>query len=215
MRKKPYTRQTEKAANVDGLSPDVLNEFKNIQKMEPKSNEEIIRAVERLSMTAREAEDARRYGSDFRAFSAVARDLVGRVITRTLDRGRPSRLAHSYVTGVEVIGQDISLTTLTVDSIDMLGKVRAVIPCRLGILHDDFSLRGNDIYIRGSQAFVDMPEGFAELNTKLREIAEAVNIALVPGLKIEPRKTKFKYGRPPKTSTRQRKKDYFYKGIQL
>lgn len=205
MSKKPYDKQKETTANAGGLSQEVLDEFKNIQKMNPKSNEEIIRAVERLSMTAREAEDARRYGSDFRAFSSVAHDLVGRVITRNLDHGRPARLAHSYITGVDAKADVIILKTLTVDAINMLGVVRGLIPCDIGIHRDTFSLRGNDIYLRGNQAFVDMPEGIAELNSKLRKIAEAVNADLVPGFVIKQKTTKFKYGRPPKSSGRSRK----------
>lgn len=213
--KRNKTPRNHKAVLDDGLSPTVLNEFRTLQQLDPKNNKEIIEAANRLSMAAREDEDRRLTGSDFRAFSLVAHDLVGRTLTRVLDKGRPVREAHSYITGVSVERDQIRLDALTIDVFNMIGADRGIINYQLGIHRSFLALRGTDIYVRGERVYIDSPEAFAAFNVKFRAIAEAVDPKLVPALRINPKKTKFKYGRPPKASTSQRKKDYFYTGIPL
>ena len=202
---KNKTTCNNKAVPDDGLSPNVLNEFRTLQQLDPKNNKEIIEAANRLSMAAREDEDERLTGCDFRAFSLVAHDLVGRTLTRVLTKGRPEREAHSYITGVSVERDVIRLDALTIDAFNMLGAIRGITNYQLGIHRSFFTLRGTDMYVRGERVYIDSPEAFAEFNVKLRAIAEAVDEKLVPMLRINPKKTKFKYGRPPKPSGRSRK----------
>ena len=208
---KNKTTCNHKAVLDDGLSPNVLNEFRTLQQLDPKNNKEIIEAANRVSMAAREDEDMRLTGCDFRAFSLVAHDLVGRTLTRVLDTGRPAREAHSYITGVSVERDQIRLDALTIDAFNMLGAIRGIVNYQLGIHREFLTLRGTDMYVRGKRVYIDSPEAFAEFNVKFRAIAEAVDEKLVPALRIKPKKTKFKYGRPPKTSTRQRKTNDFHK----
>jgi len=208
---KNKTTRNNKAVPDDGLSPNVLNEFRTLQQLDPKNNKEIIEAANRLSMAAREDEDRRLTGCNFRAFSLVAHDLVGRTLTRVLTKGRPEREVHSYITGVSVERDVIKLDALTIDAFNMLGAIRGITNYQLGIHNSFLTLRGTDIYVRGERVYIDSPEAFAEFNVKLRAIAEAVDEKLVPALRINPKKTKFKYGRPPKASTRQRKINEFCK----
>lgn len=207
--KRNKTTCNHKAVLDDGLSPSVLDEFRTLQQLDPKNNKEIIEAANRLSMAAREDEDRRLTGCDFRAFSLVAHDLVGRTLTRVLDKGRPVREAHSYITGVSVERDQIRLDVLTIDAFNMLGAVRGIVDYQIVIHRSFLSLRGTDIYVRGSRVYIDSPEAFAEFNVKFRAIAEAVDAKLVSMLRIKPKKTRFKYGRPAKASARQEKKPDF------
>lgn len=198
------TTCNHKAVLDDGLSPTVLNEFRTLQQLNPKNNKEIIEAANRVSMAAREDEDWRLTGCDFRAFSLAAHDLVGRTFTRVLDKGRPVRDMHCYITGVSVDRDQIRLDALAIDTINMLGVVRGIVDYQIVIHRSYLTLRGTDIYVRGDRVYIDSPEAFAEFNAKFRAIAGAVDAKLVPMLRIKPKKTKFKYGRPARA--RQDKK---------
>ena len=179
-----------KPAKVSGLTPDVLNEFRRLQQLDPKTDTEIIEATNRLNQVAREADDKARAGSDFRKFMRVAKDLEHRTITRYFKPGHPT---HSYVYRVEKSPDGgIYLHTLTAMQISFLGG-RGVTYARLAVGRD-VSIRGKELYFRSFLATIDTPEAFEEFRKHAELVSNAFSGTTPWKFSIEPKKTKFPYG---------------------
>lgn len=179
-----------KPDKVSGLTPDVLDEFRRLQQLDPKTDTEIIEATNRLNQVAREADDKARADSDFKKFMRVARDLEHRTITRYIRPGHPM---HSYVYRVEKTPDGgVYLYTLTAMAVSALGN-RGVTPTRLAVGRE-VSIHGKELYFRSFLATIDAPEAFAEF----REFAELISNTFSDKTpwkySIKPKKTKFPYG---------------------
>ena len=179
-----------KPGKVSGLTPDVLDEFRRLQQMNPKTDEEIIEATNRLNQVAREADDKVRAGADFKKFVRVARDLEHRTITRYIKPGHP---IHSYVYRVEKAPDGgVYLYTLTAMRFSALGN-RGVTPARLAVGRD-VSIHGKELYFRSFLATIDAPEAFTEFKEYAELMSNAFSDKTPWKYSIEPKKTKFPYG---------------------
>lgn len=179
-----------KPANVSGLTPAVLDEFRRLQQLDPKTDEEIIEATNSLNQVAREADDKARAGSDFKKFMRVVRDLEHRTITRYMKPGHP---IHSYVYLVEKAPDGgVYLHTLTAVTFSALGN-RGVTRARLAVGRE-VSIRGKELYFRSYLATIDAPEAFAEFKEYAEVMSKAFSDKTPWKYSIEPKKTKFPYG---------------------
>lgn len=179
-----------KPDKVSGLTPAVLDEFRRLQQLDPKTDQEIIEATNSLNQVAREADDKARAGSDFKKFMRVARDLEHRTITRYIKPGHP---IHSYVYHVEKAPDGgVYLHTLTAVTFSALGN-RGVTRARLAV-GKDVSIRGKELYFRSYLATIDAPEAFAEFKEYAEVMSKAFSGKTPWEYSIEPKKTKFPYG---------------------
>lgn len=179
-----------KPAKVSGLTPAVLAEFRRIQQLDPKTDEEIIEATNSLNQVAREADDKGRAGSDFKKFMRVAHDMEHRTITRYMKPGHP---IHSYVYHVEKAPDGgVYLHTLTAATFSALGT-RGLTRARLAVGRD-VSIRGKELYFRSYLATIDAPEAFAEFKEYAEVMSKAFSGKIPWEYSIEPKKTKFPYG---------------------
>lgn len=188
MRKKYPSKS--RPAKVSGLTPDVLDEFRRLQQLDPKTDTEIIEATNRLNQVAREADDKARAGSDFKKFIRVAQDLEHRTITRYFKPGHPT---HSYVYRVEKSPDGgVYLHTLTAMPVSYMGA-RGVTYARLAVGRD-VSIQGKKLYFRSFLASIDVPEAFEEFRKYVELMSTAFSDKTPWKYSIEPKKTKFPYG---------------------
>ena len=179
-----------KPAKGSGLTPAVLDEFRRLQQLDPKTDQEIIEATNSLNQIAREADDKARSGSDFKKFMRVAHDLEHRTITRYIKPGHP---IHSYVYHVEKAPDGgVYLHTLTAATFSALGN-RGVTRARLAVGRD-VSIRGKELYFRSYLATIDVPEAFVEFKEYAEVMSKAFSGKTPWEYSIEPKKTKFPYG---------------------